>query len=369
MSNEIAVVRTHRYQGPVVCADPEVPDMEYEVITRIDEAGYRLILVLQELARDNGIVVNKSYVAPLVFRSRTQGTDLTVDRPYLVLDGESFHFKATAPDLSTCPLSTIPVPVKALERSFREPVVQEIKAAGGWVIRREGTHLKATRPDGTTTSSWPDRPKSNGSGMYDLCEALLDEAATQKEQRSQWYALLATGTVAALGQHPDYESADVAASTLGDTIWLIDPETAIGWSDVLETGGSFGHAGVSATAQRAALSNLAQSAREGHSPDCGGDCQLCRDLISARNALDGEPEMPRAAPRQPRVVLLTDGGIINDVLGDVAVEVLVLDDDTSNCDVDDLREVNGQRMHMRRYVTNDVSLEAVRVADLYEQVE
>lgn len=45
----------------------------------------------------------------------------------------------------------------------------------GWHIVFEGEKLTVTKPDGSV-SVWNHRPSTNGSGMYDLCLALVHEA-------------------------------------------------------------------------------------------------------------------------------------------------------------------------------------------------
>lgn len=49
----------------------------------------------------------------------------------------------------------------------------------GWNIQFEGPKLTVTKPDGTV-SVWASRPKTNGSGMYDLCLALVREAMQEE---------------------------------------------------------------------------------------------------------------------------------------------------------------------------------------------
>ena len=47
-----------------------------------------------------------------------------------------------------------------------------------------------------------------------------------------WFAVKTDGTIAALGQHPDFHAADEAAGD--ETVWLLCQETADEWVDVLQ---------------------------------------------------------------------------------------------------------------------------------------
>src|SRR5690606_13182035 len=55
----------------------------------------------------------------------------------------------------------------------------------GWTVEVDGEHVKVTKPDGAV-SEWHKRPATNGSGMYDLCQALAAEGvqAGEVEERA-----------------------------------------------------------------------------------------------------------------------------------------------------------------------------------------
>jgi len=50
-------------------------------------------------------------------------------------------------------------------------------------------------------------------------------------KKTDWYALMADGTVKNLGKCSDFEQADRIAP---DAIWILDPETAKDWREALK---------------------------------------------------------------------------------------------------------------------------------------
>jgi len=57
-----------------------------------------------------------------------------------------------------------------------------------------------------------------------------------QEFKRTWFALLADGTLAILGDHGDYEAADATASDLGyDAIWLVCGTDAAQWADTINS--------------------------------------------------------------------------------------------------------------------------------------
>lgn len=55
--------------------------------------------------------------------------------------------------------------------TYAAPPSQPVALPDGWKIEVNGEHLRVTKPGGRV-SEWYERPKTNGSGMYDLCMAL-----------------------------------------------------------------------------------------------------------------------------------------------------------------------------------------------------
>ena len=63
----------------------------------------------------------------------------------------------------------------------------------------------------------------------------LTQNRVQQTWERQWFALLACGNLAPLGDHGDYEAAEATASDLGlEVIWLADADTITQWQKSAE---------------------------------------------------------------------------------------------------------------------------------------
>jgi len=63
----------------------------------------------------------------------------------------------------------------------------------------------------------------------------LTQNRVQQAWERQWFALLACGNLAPLGDHGDYEAAEATASDLGlEVIWLADADTITQWQKSAE---------------------------------------------------------------------------------------------------------------------------------------
>jgi len=72
--------------------------------------------------------------------------------------------------------------------------------------------------------------------LVNYAEDILAMGELMSEFERTWFALLADGTLAILGDHGDYEAADATATDLGyDAIWLVCGNDAAQWADAINS--------------------------------------------------------------------------------------------------------------------------------------